>query len=145
MALLLKSLQRMQNGLNHLCALRTIYERHSSSFNSLRAFSESNGKNISIDELPDPHALVPDPNDPEGKTKYNTDNVMDEIEDINISDEQFVEGMIVAMEDYCPEVKTITEDDRVDMVDFIKRNKEHRFPSSVLAQAEREQRRKKAM
>merc|ERR1719242_2022175 len=145
--MILRSLQRIHHGLNHLYSLRTISMKQSLAFNSLRTFSESNDRNMSIEELPDPHALVPDPNDPEAKTKYNTDNVMDEIEDINISDEQFVEGMIVAMEDYCPEVKTITEDDKVDMVEFIKRNKEHRFPTSVLAQAEkeREQKRKRAM
>ena len=92
-----------------------------------RYFTESSIKQ----ELPDPHALVQDPNDPSGKTRYNTDNedMSDGLagQDGQITDEMFVEGMIVAMEEHCPDVKNITEDQKKDMVGFVGRHKHVRL------------------
>jgi len=81
-----------------------------------------------MEQLPDPHALVEDPNDPTGKTRYNDDNQDDGPplgDDGIVSDDQFVEGMIVAMEEHCPDVANITEEERADMIEFVKRNKDN--------------------
>lgn len=94
------------------------------SFN--RYFTETSTINDD-NQLPDPHALVQDPDDPSGKTRYNTDND-DEFEgDGIVTDEQFVEGMIVAMEEHCPDVRNITEEQKKDMVSFVERHKHIRL------------------
>ena len=47
-------------------------------------------------------------------------------EDVNVSDEQFVEGMMIAMEEWCPAVGSITDEDKQDMVQFVKKHKNQR-------------------
>lgn len=100
-------------------------------FQLVNAFRFTDDANKSAQELPDPHVLVQDPSDPE-KVRYNTDNKDHEeldlaLDEIEISDEQFVEGTIIALEDYMPGIKDMTEEEKQSMIDMVKRNKNQRI------------------
>eukprot|EP01084_Bolivina_argentea_P242016 406120_1 len=137
-----KSLQRLQHGARQTLSVYTYCNSHHLQrpfILSLQHFTETSIEkehNESIKQtLPDPHVLVTDPNDPTGKARYNTENTAEE--DIDVSDEQFVDGMIVALEEWCPEVNSITDDEKLNMVKFVEKNKNNRinrngfFPENI--------------
>lgn len=125
-----KSLQRIQHGINHRLTVHCKFNQYllqKPIISLYRNFTEISGKDGNGQQLPDPHILVQDPNDPEGKVRYNTDNIDETEEKIEMTDEQLVEGLIVALEDFCPGVKTITDEDKQDMVKFVEKHKNSRL------------------
>ena len=129
-------LKRAQYGMNLRCSIyfkSNPHWRQNSRVLLYRNFTESsikNEENESIQhELPDPHVLIQDPNDPNDKPKYNIDN---DTEEINISDGMFVDGCIAAMSDFCPEVMGITDEDKENMVEYAQKIKGQRFRTEDL-------------
>ena len=129
-SLLLKSIHNNNNYLLQRSILSFIDHHH---------FTESPNFDNYGNSLPDPHALINDPNDPndpkdpkdnEEDTKHKLDPNFDYDkmvrEDVNVTDELFVEGMMIAMEEWCPAVNSITDEEKQDMVNFVKKHKDQR-------------------
>ena len=52
--------------------------------------------------------------------------MVEDKDDVNVTDEDFVEGMVVAMEEWLPGMSELSDSDKQDMVQFVKKNKDQR-------------------
>eukprot|EP01084_Bolivina_argentea_P224412 379479_1 len=132
--MMFKSLKRVQYGINHTYSVFIKCNAYQMQMVSLsyRNFTENsikNDNNESIQELPDPHVLIEDLDDPIGKPRYNDDNSTDDETKIeaDVNDEMFVDGCIAAMSDIIPDVLTVTEEEKEDMIKFVQKNRQNRF------------------